>query len=86
MKICFPIAENKDLASPIGHHFNSSPKYLLVDAERRSVDQVLENNIGVCNSFMFLADHNVGAVVVNGIEADALSELHRAGCKVYQAA
>ena len=41
MKICFPVAENKGLESPVYNHFGSAPMFLLVDPS----GNVVNNNV-----------------------------------------
>ena len=44
MKICFPVAKDKGLDSPVFTHFGSAPMFLLVDAEQRSVAEVVNRD------------------------------------------
>ena len=89
MKICFPVTENKGLESPVYGHFGSAPMFLLVDADQRSVAEVLNRDTnhqhGACSPLKALGGHKIDAVVVGGIGSGALYGLHQAGCKVYQA-
>ena len=89
MKICFPVSENKGLDSPVYTHFGSAPMFLLVDAEQRSVAEVINRDRnhqhGACRPLRALGGQTVEAIVVGGIGAGALSGLNQAGYKVYQA-
>lgn len=89
MKICFPVAKNKGLDSPVFTHFGSAPMFLLVDADQRSVTEVVNRDRnhqhGACRPLRALGGQKVEAIVVGGIGAGALKGLKRADCKVYQA-
>ena len=45
MKICFPVSENKGLESRVFDHFGSAPMFLLVDAEERSIANVINREV-----------------------------------------
>lgn len=89
MKICFPVAEDNGLDSPVYNHFGSAPMFMLVDAEQRSVTQVINRDLdhqhGACRPLKALGGQKVDAVVVGGIGAGALNGLNQSGYKVYQA-
>ena len=89
MKICFPVAKDKGLDSPVFTHFGSAPMFLLVDAEQRSVAEVVNRDRnhqhGACRPLRALGGQQVEAIVVGGIGSGALSGLNQAGYKVYQA-
>ncbi|TYO99358.1 putative Fe-Mo cluster-binding NifX family protein [Geothermobacter ehrlichii] len=89
MKICFPVAEDQGLNSPVYGHFGSAPQFIVVDTETREV-KTLKNRDqhhahGACQPLKALAGQEVDAVVVGGIGSGALLGLNRAGLTVYRA-
>jgi len=89
MKICFPVAQNKGLESQVFNHFGSAPLFLIVDADRSTITEVVNRDLhhgqGACRPLFALGGQAVDAVAVGGIGAGALAGLMQAGLKVYQA-
>lgn len=89
MKICFPVAQNQGLASPIYGHFGSATQFVLVDTESGdllAIDNRDKQHVhGACNALKALAGNPVDAVVVAGIGGGALAMLNRAQIKVFTA-
>lgn len=89
MKLCFPVARNEGLASPVFGHFGSAPAFLVVDGPSREVREVVNRDLhhahGGCSPLKALGGHAVDAVVVGGIGGGALAGLLRAGIQVFEA-
>lgn len=89
MKICFPVVRNEGLDSRVFNHFGSAPMFLIVDADSRTVAEVVNRDQhhrhGACRPLFALGGQAVDAVAVGGIGAGALAGLLQAGLKVYQA-
>ncbi len=89
MKVCFPVAENQGLQSPVFGHFGSAPRFVVVDTETGQVAEVINRDLhhahGACSPVKALGGHAVDAVVVGGIGGGALAGLTRAGIRVYRA-
>ncbi|MFO7578144.1 MAG: NifB/NifX family molybdenum-iron cluster-binding protein [Pelovirga sp.] len=89
MKICFPVASNQGLDSPVYGHFGSAPLFMVVDQQTRQVSEVINRDLhhshGSCSPLRALGGHAVDAIVVGGIGGGALSGLQQAGLTVYQA-
>jgi predicted Fe-Mo cluster-binding NifX family protein len=89
MKICFPVAENKDMNSIVYNHFGSAPEFVIVNTDTNRVLTVGNKDQhhahGACNPIMALNGEEVDAIVVGGIGAGALSKLNQKGIRVFQA-
>lgn len=89
MKVCFPVAEDRGLASEVYGHFGSAPLFIVVDTEAGTASRITNNNQhhahGMCNPIMALDNQRVDAIVVGGIGAGALNKLNQAGIRVFQA-
>lgn len=89
MKICFPVVRNEGLESPVFNHFGSAPMFLIVDADNRTVAEVVnrdqQHRHGACRPLLALGGQAVDVIAVGGIGAGALAGLQQAGLKVYQA-
>jgi predicted Fe-Mo cluster-binding NifX family protein len=89
MKVFFPVAGNKGLASEVFGHFGSAPVFLLVDSESREVKEVVNRDLhhahGACRPLRALDGEKADAIVVGGIGGGALMGLNRAGLKVFRA-
>lgn len=89
MKLCFPVAQNEGLESPVFGHFGSAPLFVVVDTETREVSEIANRDLhhahGACSPLKALGGQRVDAVAVSGIGAGALMGLNRAGLKVYRA-
>ncbi len=89
MKVCFPVAENRGLESPVYGHFGSAPFFLVVDTDSRQVTEVRNRDLhhahGRCSPLRALGGHAVDAVVVGGIGGGALAGLGRVGVRVLRA-
>ena len=89
MKICFPVAANQGLNSPVYAHFGSAPMFLLVDTESRQVTELTnrdqQHRHGQCSPLRALGGAAADAVVVGGIGGGALRGLQAAGLKIYRA-
>jgi predicted Fe-Mo cluster-binding NifX family protein len=89
MKICFPVAQNEGLDSKVFNHFGSAPMFLIVDADRSTIAEVVNRDLnhrhGSCRPLFALGGQDVDAVAVGGIGAGALAGLIQAGLRVYQA-
>lgn len=87
MKICFPVARDRSLASKLYPHFGSTPMFLVVDTEtgttRAIANGSCEHVHGHCNPLTALVGQHIDAVVVSGIGNGALQRLCDAGVKVY---
>ena len=90
MKIAIPVAEYRELKSPVYGHFGSAPAFALVDSETLSVEALGNRDHahvhGACSPLKALAGARPDAVIVGGIGAGALLGLRAAGIKVYRAA
>ena len=89
MKICFPIANDNGLESPVFSHFGSAPAFILADSETKE-HKVITNNDrhhdhGMCHPLRALSNESPDAIVVNGIGMGALIKLNAAGIRVYLA-
>lgn len=89
MKICFPVASNEGLESPVFGHFGSAPLFLVVDTDTAGVAEVgnqdLHHAHGQCSPLRALGAATVDAVAVAGIGGGALNGLLAAGLTVYRA-
>ena len=89
MKICFPVVRNEGLERRVFNHFGSAPMFLVVDADNRTVTEVVnldqQHRHGACRPLFALGGQTVDAIAVGGIGAGALAGLQQAGLKVYQA-
>ena len=89
MKVCFPVANNEGLQSPVYNHFGSAPLFVVVDTDSGEVAEVINRDLhhahGACSPVKALGGHAVDAVVVGGIGGGALNGLTRAGIRVYRA-
>jgi predicted Fe-Mo cluster-binding NifX family protein len=89
MKICFPVNQNQGLESRVFNHFGSAPMFLIVDADSRTVAEVVNRDLnhphGACRPLRAMGGQVVDAIAVGGIGAGALSGLKQAGLRVYQA-
>jgi predicted Fe-Mo cluster-binding NifX family protein len=89
MRICFPVAEDKGVESPVFGHFGSAPMFLVVDTSSSEVtaidngDRIHQH--GACNPIAALEGRRIDAVAVVGIGGGALSKLSRVGIRVFQA-
>jgi predicted Fe-Mo cluster-binding NifX family protein len=86
MKVCFPIAKDKRLASKVFPHFGSAPQFLIVDATDQSTELVQapeQREHGGCRPVDLLAPHGFDAIVVGGIGPGAIARLTRAGKDVF---
>lgn len=87
MNICIPVSEDNGLQSPVSLHFGSAPAFLIVDAESgasRTVDNRNAHHAhGMCQPLASLSNERIGAIVVGGIGAGALSKLQASGIEVY---
>lgn len=90
MNICFPVAANEGLESPVYGHFGSAPLFLLIDTDTAAVAALdncdLHHAHGQCSPLRALGEAAVDAIVVGGIGGGALRGLQAAGLKVYRAA
>ena len=88
MNICIPIAADQGLDSPISGHFGSAPCFAIIDSESRAFRVIVNANQhhghGGCRPLAAIAGQDVGAVVVGGIGAGALSRLQAAGVRVWR--
>ena len=89
MKICFPVASNEGMDSPVFGHFGSAPRFVVVDTETRQMRELVNRDLhhahGACSPLRALGGQEVDGIVVGGIGAGALMGLNRAGLKVYRA-
>jgi predicted Fe-Mo cluster-binding NifX family protein len=89
MTICFPVTRNDGLESQISAHFGSAPMFLLVDERTGEIKEQSNRDKGHehgrCQPLKALAGETVDAIVVGGIGKGALTGLHQAGLKVFQA-
>jgi len=89
MKVCFPVASNEGLQSPVYNHFGSAPLFVVVDTDSGEVAEVINRDLhhahGACSPVKALGGHAVDAVVVGGIGGGALNGLTRAGIRVFRA-
>lgn len=89
MKICFPVEKNEGLASRVYGHFGSAPTFLVVDAAKSEVSEVVNRDLhhahGACSPLRALGGHPIDAVVVGGIGGGALAGLTGAGIQVLEA-
>jgi predicted Fe-Mo cluster-binding NifX family protein len=89
MNICIPIAADQGLDSPVSGHFGSAPCFAIIDSESRAFRVIVNANQhhghGGCQPLAAIAGQDVGAVVVGGIGAGALSRLQAAGVRVLKA-
>jgi len=89
MKICFPVNENKGLASLVHGHFGSARGFLIYDTEANAFEEHHNPDRrhlhGACQPFRALGGRRVDAVITGGIGAGALTGLKRSGLKVYRA-
>ena len=89
MKICFPVTVANGIESEVYGHFGSAPAFVFVETESNAIT-ALENSHsdhehGACNPLKTIGNQNIDALVVSGIGYGALSKLHQAGIKVFQA-
>ncbi len=86
MKLCFPVAQNTGLDSPVYGHFGSAPLFVVVDTETRELQEInnrdLDHRHGGCSPVKALGRGTADAVVVGGIGGGALNGLRRAGYQV----
>jgi predicted Fe-Mo cluster-binding NifX family protein len=89
MRICFPVDEDRGLASPVCAHFGSAPVFLIVDTESRETVPVANTNQhhahGMCQPLAALAGHSIDALVVGGIGWGAYQKLQAADIQVFLA-
>ncbi|KAB0665051.1 diguanylate cyclase [Oryzomonas japonica] len=89
MKICFPVASDAGLESPVYNHFGSAPLFVVVDTETRTAEALQNNDQqhqhGACSPLKALGTDRFDGIVVTGIGGGALNGLHRMGLKVFQA-
>ncbi len=84
MKICFPVDENKGLASKLHGRFGSASMFLLVDSETGTFQELYGMSSRGGSPFDF-DGIDAEAIVIGNIGERALFELIRSGLKVYQA-
>ncbi len=89
MKICFPVEVDQGMESTLYGHFGSAPCFIAVDTDTM-VAQTISNRDqnhehGQCNPVKSLEGHDVEAIVVSGIGANAVKVLNSAGIRVYKA-
>lgn len=89
MKICFPTTRNQGLESAVYSHFGSAPLFVIADLETGSVEDVPNRDAvhqaNGCSPLKGLGAVRPDAVIVGGIGMGALSQLIRAGIRVYRA-
>jgi ArsR family transcriptional regulator len=89
MKVCFPVFQNHGLSSPVASDYDSAPLCVIVDNATGSLLEVANRPAperhGLCRELAKYGGNSEAAFVVDGIGAGALSELGRAGFKVFQA-
>lgn len=84
MKICFPIDQDKGLASRIHGRFGSAGTFMLVDSETRRIEDVRSHD-PLSGPVWQFDGWQVDAVVVGNIGARTLAELSRSGLRAFQA-
>ena len=88
MKIAFPVNSGSDLSSEVFGHFGSAGKFIVVDSESGSFEEISNNDLGhahnKCNPMKALGGKNVDAVVSGGIGQGALNGLRSLGIKVFR--
>lgn len=89
MKICFPVDEDRGLASPVCAHFGSAPFFLVVDTETRTAQSIVNQNQhhahGMCQPLAALVGESIDALVVGGIGWGAYLKLQSANIQVFRA-
>jgi predicted Fe-Mo cluster-binding NifX family protein len=89
MKICFPVGQDKGLASEVFSHFGSAPVFVIFDIDTKAIKTINNQNLkhehGMCSPLKALDGNIVDAIVVGGIGAGAISKLNAMGIKVYRA-
>lgn len=89
MKIAFPIDSGTGLESEVFGHFGSATKFVIVDSESGSFEELGNNDLGhehsKCNPLKALGGAKVDAVVSGGIGQGALNNLRMSGIKVFRA-
>jgi len=87
MKVGFAVQTNEGIESKVFNHFGSAPVFIIVDAAGKEIKTVNNQDLnhvhGACNPIKALDGQSVGAMVVGGIGAGALSKLNAMGIKVY---
>ena len=87
MRLCFPVAKNEGLESPVFNHFGSAPLFLLVDTQTQQIAELpnRHHTHGACGLPRLLAMEQIDALVSSGIGQGALIKLSSAGIDVYRA-
>lgn len=88
MKVCLPVKEYRGLDSSVYGHFGSAPSFALVDTDTMAVEQLAnrdhDHRHGACSPLKAISGRQIDTVIVGGIGAGAIRELHHAGIKVFQ--
>jgi len=88
MKICFPTETLQGLESRVYEHFGSTPGFVIVDTESKSVQEINNNDLhhahGMCQPLKALGAREVDAVAVGGIGMGALMKLQAQGIRVFR--
>ncbi len=88
MKICFPVQNDNGIESTVYNHFGSAPVFVVFDTDTNSVASIGNRDQhhmhGACNPMKALENQKVGAIVVGGIGAGALTRLNQMGITVYR--
>lgn len=88
MRIAFPVDSGSGLDSEIFGHFGSAVKFIIVDSETGSIEEINNNDLGhshnKCNPMKALGGKSVDVVVSGGIGQGALNGLRSLGVKVFR--
>ncbi|MDX9789719.1 MAG: NifB/NifX family molybdenum-iron cluster-binding protein [Candidatus Kapabacteria bacterium] len=88
MKICIPTTKDQGLDSVAYGHFGSAPVFIVYDTLTHELYAIENTNSehghGGCNPASLMNEHNVNAVVVSGIGANAMQKLSASGIKIFR--
>lgn len=89
MNICFAVAQNLGLASPVCSHFSLAQDFLVVDTDTCELTAVRNNGqilkFGTCDTLEELDGQRLDAIVAGNISGALLQKLTRVDVQVFEA-